>query len=227
MEEYICQYCGRKCKNLNSLRQHEIRCKENPNHIKIVSNWAAYNKIRKPTNQFIKAKELGLDPPIVSKETREKFSKIWKGKQHTEEEKKKLSESMKNAVIKYPDSYSSSNVNGRVKHYKYNGFILDGKWELEVAKYLDSKNIKWEKPKNGFEYEWNNSIHIYFPDFYLPEYNYYIEVKGYQRDRDLYKWKVVDKLIIIKEKEIKDIRNNIYDIFREVSSQSYTLTLTT
>ena len=33
MEEYICQYCGRKCKNLNSLRQHEIRCKENPNHI--------------------------------------------------------------------------------------------------------------------------------------------------------------------------------------------------
>ena len=33
MKEYICQYCGKKCKNLNSLRQHEIRCKENPNHI--------------------------------------------------------------------------------------------------------------------------------------------------------------------------------------------------
>lgn len=36
MEEnntYTCQYCGRVCKNLNSLRQHEIRCKKNPNHI--------------------------------------------------------------------------------------------------------------------------------------------------------------------------------------------------
>lgn len=227
MEEYICQYCGRKCKNLNSLRQHEIRCKLNPNKLDMSYIKPGHSKGHKGTNQFIKAKELGLDPPIISKETREKFSNIWKGKRHTEEEKKKLSESMKKAVIKYPNSYSSSNVNGRVKHYEYNGFILDGKWELEVAKYLDSKNIKWEKPSKGFEYEWNNSVHIYFPDFYLPEYNYYIEVKGYQRDRDLYKWKVVDKLIIIKEKEIKEIRNNIYDIFREVSSQSYTLTLTT
>ena len=70
-------------------------------------------------------------------------------------------------------------------------------------------------------------MHIYFPDFYLPDFDYYIEVKGYQRDRDLYKWKVVDKLIIIKANEIKEIRNNVYDIYREVSSQSYTLTLTT
>ena len=32
-EQYICKYCGRICKNKNSLTQHEIRCKENPNHI--------------------------------------------------------------------------------------------------------------------------------------------------------------------------------------------------
>lgn len=32
-ESYICKYCGRICKNKNSLIQHEIRCKENPNHI--------------------------------------------------------------------------------------------------------------------------------------------------------------------------------------------------
>ena len=31
MEEYICKYCGKVCKNKNSLVQHEIRCKENPN----------------------------------------------------------------------------------------------------------------------------------------------------------------------------------------------------
>lgn len=28
-----CNYCGRICKNDNSLRQHEIRCKSNPCHI--------------------------------------------------------------------------------------------------------------------------------------------------------------------------------------------------
>ena len=30
---YICQYCGKECKNLNSLKQHELRCKQNPNRI--------------------------------------------------------------------------------------------------------------------------------------------------------------------------------------------------
>ena len=33
-----CQYCGRECKNKNSLAQHEIRCKENPNAIKCFGN---------------------------------------------------------------------------------------------------------------------------------------------------------------------------------------------
>ena len=28
-----CKYCNKKCKNKNSLIQHEIRCKDNPEHI--------------------------------------------------------------------------------------------------------------------------------------------------------------------------------------------------
>lgn len=28
---YICKFCGKECKNLNSLAQHEIRCPKNPN----------------------------------------------------------------------------------------------------------------------------------------------------------------------------------------------------
>ena len=131
---------------------------------------------------------------------------------YNNEEINKISIGIRNAIKEHPESYSSTNVNGRVKHYLYNGIQLDGLWELEVAKYLDNKNIKWERPKNGFEYNWNNSNHIYFPDFYLPKYNYYIEVKGYQRERDLYKWASLNNLIIIKQKEIEKIRNNQYDI---------------
>jgi len=33
---FICKYCGKECKNKNSLVQHEIRCKHNENRIKIV-----------------------------------------------------------------------------------------------------------------------------------------------------------------------------------------------
>lgn len=33
LQTLYCKYCGKKCKNLNSLKQHECRCKENPNRI--------------------------------------------------------------------------------------------------------------------------------------------------------------------------------------------------
>ena len=206
---FICQYCGKEYKNKKALVQHEIRCKLNPNKIDLSYIKSGHSKGHKGGNQFTKAKEEGREI-IISEETRKKLGNYWKGKKHTKEEKQKISNSMKLAVQKYPESFSSSNVNGRVKHYNYNGFKIDGQWELEVAKYLDSKNIKLIKPTKGFEYFWNNSIHIYYPDFYLPEYDYYIEVKGYQRERDIYKWNSVEHLIIIKDKEIKAIRENSY-----------------
>lgn len=31
MDEFYCQFCNKLCKNLNSLRQHEVRCPKNPN----------------------------------------------------------------------------------------------------------------------------------------------------------------------------------------------------
>lgn len=206
-----CKYCGKECKNKNSLAQHEIRCKLNPNKIDLSYIKIGHSFGHRGGNQFTKAKE-ECKEVIISEETRKKLGNYWRGKQHTEIEKQKISEGIRKAIINNPESYSSTNVNGRVKHYLVNGIKLDGLWELEVAKYLEKNNIKWERPKNGFKYIWNNSEHIYFPDFYLPEYNYYIEVKGYQRDRDLYKWKSVEHLIIIKQKEIENIRNNKYDI---------------
>ena len=35
---YSCKYCNKLCKNKNSLVQHEIRCKENPNRIPCYGN---------------------------------------------------------------------------------------------------------------------------------------------------------------------------------------------
>lgn len=37
-DKIICQFCGRQCKNKNSLVQHEIRCKQNPDHIECFGN---------------------------------------------------------------------------------------------------------------------------------------------------------------------------------------------
>ena len=73
--EYICKYCGRKCKNLNSLTQHEIRCHSNPNRITNCGNHGATKGYKgRSSNQYIKAKELGLPKPKISEETRKKLS---------------------------------------------------------------------------------------------------------------------------------------------------------
>lgn len=164
------------------------------------------------SNQYIKAKKEGRTISM-SDETRSKLSKTSVGRKFTEDQKKKLSNSMKKAVLDNPNSYSASNVSGRTKTIEYRGFKLKGKWELEVAKWLDSKGIEWTNIITvPFEYFWEGSIHYYFPDFYLEKYDTYLEVKGYERDRDREKWKSVENLIIIKKDEIGRILNGTYRI---------------
>lgn len=118
---------------------------------------------------------------------------------------------MQEAVRKYPDSYNGSNVNGRSKKIEYKGIILDSSWEVEFAKWCDAHEIEWERPIKGFEYEWNGN-RIYYPDFYLPEFDIYIEVKGFERSRDRAKWSSVPNLKVIKINEINEIRNGTFKI---------------
>jgi hypothetical protein len=218
MEQFICKYCSSIRKNENSLRNHERLCKHNSNRQELKSNFAEYNKriqlgeISKTyTNQFTKAKILGLPKPIVSKETKEKLSEAGKRRIWTQKMKDAISKVMHDVVLRNPDSYSASNVCGRTKITEYKGFKLNGSWELEVAKWLDSLNLNWtNKIVTPFEYQWQGRLHLYFPDFYLPERNLYIEVKGYERDRDREKWKVVPNLLILKVKEIQQIQKGLY-----------------
>jgi hypothetical protein len=100
---------------------------------------------------------------------------------------------------------------GRCKHIKYSkkdGNIIDiqGTWELRFVKFLDDKNILWDKNKVGYKYMFENKEHLYFPDFYLKDFNVYVEVKGYETDRDREKWKQFPfKLLIVKKQEIQDL----------------------
>jgi hypothetical protein len=207
-----CKFCEKPCKNDNSLRNHERLCKKNPNKQEVVSNFIEYNKKRKylnikGSNHYTKAKELGLPKPLISEETRKKISETSKNRVWTEEQKRKHSESMKGAVKSYPDSYTKNNVVGRVKNIEYNGVKLKGGWEIIVAKWLDENNVRWEHETKSFDYEWNG-IRKYYPDFYLPDFDLFIEVKGYQTERDLHKWESVKNLVVFKLDEIKKIKNN-------------------
>ena len=208
-----CKYC-KEAKNIFGLKNHESYCKMNPERkSKAGENNPMFGKKSNASNQYIKSKKMGLPSPLLGQETRKKISDSKKGEKWTLERKKKHSEKMKKTVLKNPSSYSANNISGRTKIFEYRGFKLKGKWELDVAKWLDSRKIEWtNKITKPFEYFWIGETHYYFPDFYLPKINAYIEVKGYERDRDKQKWKCVDNLIIIKKEEIEQIRKGVYEI---------------
>ena len=215
----FCKFCDKECKNENSKRNHERLCKLNPYKQEIKSigftkyNQSVKNGDVKAINHFIKAKQLGLPKPTISDETRKKISLKSKetAKQYWNDETRLFrSEIMKQVVRNNPDSYSANNICGRTKKITYNGFTLNGSWELIVAQWLDRNNIKWTNKIEPFQYIWNDNTHLYFPDFYLIDYDWYIEVKGYERERDRCKWLAVKNLVVIKQKEIKEIKMDLY-----------------
>ena len=206
---HICKYCKKLCKPLG-LASHERLCPTNPN--RKIEDHPSFGK--KGKNQYTKAKVLNLEYIPTQKEI-EGWKRTANARNQIRWEnpnaRKNQSDKIKAAIIRNPDGYSTANISGRAKLYEYKNSILKGTWELEFAKWLDSQSISWTNKILGFSYEWNG-IRTYFPDFYLPYYDIYIEVKGYVRDRDLEKWKVVNNLKVITYLEIKKILNNTFTL---------------
>jgi hypothetical protein len=128
----------------------------------------------------------------------------------TPEMREKVSQGMRKAVLegrqKTPKPYGSCLDIYRHTSWIGNEEILHGGWELKVAKFLDEHKIHWCKSKDHFTYIFENKKHEYFPDFYLKDYNLYIEVKGYVNPKDLEKWKQFPKkLLIIDNKTINKL----------------------
>lgn len=202
-----CQYCNKEFKFQCRVKNHETSCRFNTS-----------KPIKKHGNQYTKAAELGLPKPKVKQhiwtEEEKKIQsvrskivnqKYWSDNLHRQKHSALMHEIVKNN----PDSYSSSNVSGRVKMYEVMSSTgltkVKGKWELRIANWLNENNIKWTNNIEPYKYFWNNSWHLYFPDFLLLNNDTIIEVKGYETDRDKAKWKsVIDrKFLIIKEHEMK------------------------
>jgi len=74
---------------------------------------------------------------------------------------------------------------GKVTHgkgNKYNNYYMRSSYEIAYAKWLDSNNIKWVYEPVAFKVDSNGKQTTYRPDFYLPETDEYIEIKGWWRD---------------------------------------------
>lgn len=101
---------------------------------------------------------------------------------------------------------------GRCRKIKYTSTIcgdvlLDGKWELDVAKWLDANNIQWKRNVIRFPYFDGDKLRHYTPDFYIADSDRYLEVKGYETELDRTKWKQFpNQLIVFKKAEVTAIR---------------------
>ena len=191
MNELNCKFCNKECKNPNSLRNHERLCSKNPN--RQISPIIEYNKKVKNgdisySNQFTKAKLLGLPKPVVSEETRLKISNALRknNPSFNEDTRKKISDGMKKA-----------HADGRAHN------IGECRWNNKPS-YPEEWMIKVLKNEFNLEldsdYKREFPFHKYSLDFAFPNKKLCIEIDGEQH----HKFKEQMERDIQKDKLLKD-----------------------
>lgn len=214
-----CKYCGKECKNINSLKQHECRCKQNPNHI--VTNFDIYSNIINYRNKGYKWMNNGIQSKCVKPESindylkngwdfgmdnklKEIRSNSLKGKSTgrastLEKEllrKQKISNSMKGNK-----NWMFNKHHGNAKQGWYNGIHCDSTWELAFLVYYKEHNLYIERCKQYFNFIWEGERHKYIPDFITNEG--IIEIKGRKTKKSLEKEKQFPNIKVIDQFSIK------------------------
>jgi len=166
----ICIHCNEffdlTTKSLGWMANHSRWCKKNPMRDQYNKNT---EKMRAGITEESK-KKCSISISLAHAEGKYDHidRKTFLGKTHTDKTKKILRDK------------ALSSPHRRLKKHTvmYNGVLLDSTWELELARRLDSINVKWTRPA---PLKWidNSGIeHHYFPDFYLPEHNLYLDPKN-------------------------------------------------
>ena len=201
-----CKHCNKQFENFSTSEKanHSKWCDANPKRNSYNNDLIKARSCKKKfNNQFTKAKELGLKIPIHSAKGKPGISR-----KHTKETKDLISE--KARASKHRRLLRS------IREYvKLDGSIvkLDSAWEELLAKRLDELNIKWIRPEIPVEWtDKSGKTHNYFPDFYLEEYNLFLDPKNpfaYSRQKDKIEiiLQTLNNLLILKtEDECKNFK---------------------
>ena len=133
--------------------------------------------------------------------TKKRVLKIWH-ENFTDDEIKKRGEEIRVSKISGENNYLYGHQaplisNNLIKFIDIKGrfYIMRSTWEVKYAEYLDKKEVDWEYEEHKFKYvDSCGRSHYYFPDFYLPSEEKFIEIKGYMDDKSRYKIEECSKL---------------------------------
>jgi hypothetical protein len=212
-----CQFCGRSCKNRNSLCNHERLCKQNPEAMK-PTGYAANLTIHKGHPAWNKGLSKETDARVAKmantiKNRNEKLGSNWTGRHHSLESRRKIALSV------------AGNTRGnRSKKGYYKGMYCGSSYELAYVIYNLDHNIPFAKCDRYYEYEHNGSKHLYFPDFELVD-GTIIEIKGYHTDLvDIKAAAVKDRPIkILYKKDLLPYLAYVFNTYNVTEQTLYTL----
>lgn len=123
---------------------------------------------------------------------------------------KGLNSNIDSRVLKYTTTLRNripkiGSYGGRSKKGIYKGYYCDSSWELAFVIYNLEHNISFKRNKEGFKYIFDGIERMYYPDFIILN-DIYVEIKGYETERDRTKLKQFPYDIqLLKYDEMKPI----------------------
>jgi hypothetical protein len=90
---------------------------------------------------------------------------------------------------------------------------LGSSWEKQIAVFLDDQDIEWIRPKSLDYIDESGKLRKYFPDFYLPQYDIYLDPKNSMKIRvDQYKLDYFQDKITLYYGRVNYIKNILVDL---------------
>ena len=170
---FVCKHCKKEFEELSIANKanHSRWCNDNPKRIEYTEKLiSAREGIKNPRNQFVKAKDEGRT--IVS---------TMKGKPSTRKDYKHTPESLEKIREKALASDHRRLVKSTRSYTQVDGtqVLLDSSWEESLARRLDSLDVVWIRPAKPIQWvDVLGKTHNYFPDFYLPIQDLYLDPKN-------------------------------------------------
>lgn len=106
-------------------------------------------------------------------------------------------------ILSSRQSSANPNCGGETNYrrYRYKGILMDSQWEVDIATWLDERQIEWQRDRK-MTFRWideTGKSRRYHPDFYLPAFDIYLDPKNkYLIEKDRFKIESVMKTHGIK-----------------------------